>query len=98
MRASLAASTGVEDAADVAAYLLAGADVVMTTSSLLRHGPGHAALLVAGLADWLKRKEFSGVGEARGLLSAWAGDGQDCYGRPGYLTAVRDATRAFGAH
>ena len=41
--ASLAASTGVETAADVAAYLLAGADVVMTTSSLLRHGPGHAA-------------------------------------------------------
>ena len=43
--ASLAASTGVETAADVAAYLLAGADVVMTTSSLLRHGPGHAAVL-----------------------------------------------------
>ena len=42
LRASLAASTGVEDAADVAAYLLAGADVVMTTSSLLRHGPDHA--------------------------------------------------------
>ena len=42
VRASLAASTGVEDAADVAAYLLAGADVVMTTSALLRHGPEHA--------------------------------------------------------
>ncbi len=40
IRASLAATTGVEDAADVVKYLLAGADVVMTTSALLRHGPG----------------------------------------------------------
>ena len=37
--AALAATTGVEDAGDVASYLLAGADVVMTASALLRHGP-----------------------------------------------------------
>ena len=33
VRASLAATTGVEGPADVAKYLLAGADVVMTASS-----------------------------------------------------------------
>ena len=38
VRASLAATTGVETSADVARYLLAGADVVMTASALLRHG------------------------------------------------------------
>ena len=38
-RASLAASTGVETADEVIKYLLAGADAVMTTSALLRHGP-----------------------------------------------------------
>ena len=37
--ASLAATTGVEGPDDVASYLLAGADVVMTASALLRHGP-----------------------------------------------------------
>ena len=41
--------TGVETADDVAAYLLAGADVVMTTSALLRHGPGHVTALLDGL-------------------------------------------------
>ena len=40
---SLAASTGVETADDVLKYLLAGADTVMTTSSLLRHGVGSYA-------------------------------------------------------
>ena len=98
LRASLAASTGVESAADVAAYLLAGADVVMTTSSLLRHGPGHAAALLEGLETWMKRKDFTAVGEFRGLLSARAGKGEEHYGRPGYLSAIKDATRVYGAH
>jgi dihydroorotate dehydrogenase (fumarate) len=96
VRASLAASTGVEDAADVAAYLLAGADVVMTTSSLLRHGPAHAGVLLAGLTGWLQRKQFTSLGQVRGLLAAQAQAGEEQYGRPGYLTAIKDASRAFG--
>ena len=39
VRAALAATTGVESHADVAKYLLAAADVVMTASALLRHSP-----------------------------------------------------------
>ena len=57
VRASLAATTGVETAADVAKYLLAGADVVMTASALLRHGPEHATALLDGLSDWMARKD-----------------------------------------
>jgi len=96
--ASLAATTGVETAADVAAYLLAGADVVMTTSSLLRHGPAHAAVLVDGLNEWLKRKGFSGVDDARGLLAVPAGDHGSAFERAGYLTAIEEATRTYGPH
>ena len=40
-RASLAATSGVETGADVAKALLVGADVAMTTSAVLRHGPEH---------------------------------------------------------
>jgi dihydroorotate dehydrogenase (fumarate) len=94
--ASLAASTGVETAADVAAYLLAGADVVMTTSSLLRHGPGHAAVLIDGLTEWLKRKGFSGVDDVRGLLAVPAGAHGSAFERAGYLTAIEEATRTYG--
>jgi dihydroorotate dehydrogenase (fumarate) len=94
--ASLAASTGVENPADVAAYLLAGADVVMTTSALLRHGPGHATVLLDGLKGWMERKDFASVDDLRGMLAVPAGtDGLD-YGRGGYLHAIQQATRAFG--
>ena len=96
LRASLAASTGVETADDVAAYLLAGADVVMTTSSLLRHGPAHAAVLLDGLAAWMKRKGFGSIGEVRGMLAAAADAAGPGYGRSGYLSAVERGTRAYG--
>jgi len=54
LRASLAASTGVESADQVIKYLLVGADVVMTTSALLRHGPAHMRVLLTGLEQWLE--------------------------------------------
>ena len=51
----------------MAKYLLAGADVVMTASALLRHGPEHAAVLLDGLSDWMPRKGFAAVDEFRGM-------------------------------
>jgi len=95
VQASLAASTGVETADDVAAYLLAGADAVMTTSALLRHGPGHVAVLLDGLAAWMERKGFASPGEIRGMLAPAADTSQLGYGRRGYLSAVEQATRTY---
>ncbi len=89
VQASLAATTGVEDASDVAKYLLAGADVVMTASALLRHGVGHAAALLDGLAAWMEQKGFSSVGDVRGRLAAPAE--ADAYERAGYVSALRIA-------
>jgi dihydroorotate dehydrogenase (fumarate) len=68
-RASLAASTGVTSAEEVVKYLLVGADVVMTTSSLLRQGPGHMATLLAGLEKWLDAREFTSLTHVRGIMS-----------------------------
>lgn len=67
--ASLAASTGVAGAEEVVKYLLVGADVVMTTSALLRHGPDHMAVLLRGLRAWLSARGFSSLEAVRGLLS-----------------------------
>jgi dihydroorotate dehydrogenase (fumarate) len=90
-RASLAATSGVEVPADLARYLLAGADVVMTASALLRHGPQYAAELLGGLAGWMARKGFGSIGEVRGLLSVPATADKAAYERAGYVTAMRAA-------
>jgi dihydroorotate dehydrogenase (fumarate) len=69
IRGSLAASTGVETADQVIKYLLVGADVVMTTSALLRHGVGHMRSLLDGLTQWLGARDFASIQEIRGKMS-----------------------------
>jgi dihydroorotate dehydrogenase (fumarate) len=96
VKASLAASTGVEDAADVAACLLAGADVVMTTSALLRHGPEHATALLDGLTAWMTRKGFRALHDLRGKLSRPAGHGEAARERAGYVDTLLAADRGGG--
>ncbi|MGO9496468.1 MAG: dihydroorotate dehydrogenase-like protein [Solirubrobacteraceae bacterium] len=89
--ASLAATSGVEVPADVARYLLAGADVVMTTSALLRHGPSYAADLLDGLRRWMSRKGFQTVDDFRGLLAVPPDADATAYERSSYVTAMRAA-------
>jgi dihydroorotate dehydrogenase (fumarate) len=95
VRASLAATTGVETAADVAKYLLAGADVVMTASALLRHGPEHATVLLDGLSDWMEGKGFTAIDQLRGMLAVPTGTDQAAYERAGYVGALREANSGF---
>jgi dihydroorotate dehydrogenase (fumarate) len=91
VRAALAATSGVETPKDVAAYLLAGADVVMTASALLRHGPKHAAVLLDGLTTWMARKGFQTIDQLRGMLAVPADTDQEGYERASYVSAMRAA-------
>lgn len=69
LRCALAASTGVESADEVFKYLLAGADAVMTTSALLRHGVGHMRTLVEELRALLAARGVERLDEIRGSMS-----------------------------
>ncbi len=69
LNASLGATRGVEGPNEVIKYLLAGAEVVMTTSALLRNGPAYAASLVEGLQSWSEARGFDSVEQMRGIMS-----------------------------
>jgi dihydroorotate dehydrogenase (fumarate) len=92
--ASLAATTGVEEADDVVAYLLAGADVVMSASALIRHGAAYAAELIDGLSDWMTGRNLPRIEAFRGRLAVPAGADAAAYERSGYVTAMRRANVA----
>lgn len=70
IKASLAATSGVSSGNEVAKYLLVGADVVMTASSLLRHGPTHIDVLRRELETWMESRGFDDIGRFRGRLAA----------------------------
>lgn len=96
VKASLAATSGVDDFTDVVKYILAGADVVMTTSALVRHGVAHAEKLVNGLGGWLGRKGMS-LDAARGMLAVPAGVEPDAHQRAGYVAALTKAKETYGS-
>ena len=93
---SLAATTGVDRWEDVVKYLLAGADVVMTASALMRHGPAYARTLLSGLEQWMARKGFTSLDEVRGLLAVPAGVDPTAYERAGYVSALERARSTYG--
>jgi dihydroorotate dehydrogenase (fumarate) len=91
---SLAGTTGVETSEDVAKYLLAGADVVMTASALLRHGPEYATTLLDGLQEWMRRKRFASVGDVRGLLAVPTDADETEHERAAYVSALDEANQS----
>ena len=85
---SLAASGGVQSAQDAVKLLLAGADVVMMTSTLLKRGSDCIADIVTDLSRWLDVNSFASVEQAKGSLSygycADSGDIERAY----YMRAI----------
>ncbi len=68
LKAHLAASTGVYDAAGVLKQILAGAQVVQVASTLVKNGIPHMGKILAGVEDWLDRRGTS-LEAIRGALS-----------------------------
>lgn len=89
VRTSLAATTGVESSDEVLKYILAGADVVMTTSALLRHGVGYVSSLLAGVTSWLAAREIASIDEIRGMLSRQRLGATNAFERVNYVEILR---------
>ena len=69
VRASLAATTGIQTAEDVMKMLLAGADVTMLCSVLLREGARHLKDIREGLIQLMAEKGYDSVSQLKGTLS-----------------------------
>ncbi len=81
----LAATSGVQGPQEVIKYLLAGADAVMTTSSLLRNGPGHCQTLIAGLVEWMDSRGYNSVAAMKGALSQQNISNPTAFARANYI-------------
>ena len=67
--ANLAATSGIHRAVDVIKMLLAGADVTMLCSTIIRHGIPQIAMIERDLVDWLEEHEYESVAQIKGSLS-----------------------------
>jgi dihydroorotate dehydrogenase (fumarate) len=69
IRADLAATSGIHTAQDVIKMLMAGANVTMLCSVLLRHGINHIRLIEQGMRQWMEEREYESVRQMRGSMS-----------------------------
>jgi dihydroorotate dehydrogenase (fumarate) len=90
--ASLAATSGVETGADVAKTLLVGADVAMTTSAVLRHGPDHVRTLEDQLVAWMRDHDYVSVDQLRGSVSYATADDPTAFERANYVRVLHSWT------
>jgi dihydroorotate dehydrogenase (fumarate) len=88
VEASLAATRGVETANEVVKYVMAGADVVMTTSALLRNGVGHMKTLVDGLSGWMEKRGYDSVEQMKGSMSQQKVADPSAFERANYIKVL----------
>jgi dihydroorotate dehydrogenase (fumarate) len=69
VRANLAASGGIHRGSDAVKMILAGADVTMLCSVLLRHGIEDIRVLERELEEWLERNRHESIEAIKGLVS-----------------------------
>ena len=69
VNASLAATSGIHTGQDALKVLMAGADVAMLCSVLLRHGIGHLRTIESTMRAWMEEHECESVEQIKGSMS-----------------------------
>jgi dihydroorotate dehydrogenase (fumarate) len=82
---SLAATTGVQSAVEVIKYILAGADVVMTASSLYKNGIPYLKTMNKELQDWMYMMGFDDIKSFKGSMSQQHISDPTAYERANYI-------------
>ena len=82
---SLAATSGVNSYNEVVKYILAGADVAMTASTLYRNGIDYITVMNHGLRNWMHHKGFESVSAFKGVMSQQNISDPTAYERANYI-------------
>lgn len=69
IEADMAITGGVHTGRDAVKAIMAGADVAMMTSALLKNGIDHARVVLESLIDWMEEHGYQSVKDMKGILS-----------------------------
>lgn len=85
VKMSIAATTGVQSAVEVIKYILAGADVAMTASSLYKNGIPYLKTMNKDLQDWMYMMDFDTIDSFKGMMSQQHIADPTAYERANYI-------------
>jgi dihydroorotate dehydrogenase (fumarate) len=88
LNCSLAATSGIHSASEVIKALLAGANVTMMASALLKNGATHLISVLDGLMRWLEEHDYVSIQQLIGSLSRDRSTDASSFERGNYMKAL----------
>jgi dihydroorotate dehydrogenase (fumarate) len=88
IKANMAATSGIHTAQDVLKVLMAGADVAMLCSTLLRNGIGHLRTIETQMCEWMEEHDYESVRQLQGSMSQKYCADPNAFERAQYMRAV----------
>jgi dihydroorotate dehydrogenase (fumarate) len=85
----LAATSGIHKANDVLKMLMAGANMTMLVSALLRHGIEHIETVEREMRHWMEEHEYESVKQMQGSMSQINCPDETAFERAQYMKAVQ---------
>ena len=89
LQVDLAATSGIYQAEDVLKMLMAGANVTMLVSVLLRHGIEHIQVIEEGMRQWMEEYEYESVKQMQGSMSQINCPDKSAFERAQYMKAIQ---------
>ena len=88
VKADFAVTGGVHTGHDVLKAMMAGANVAMMTSALLKHGIDYVATVRQEMLNWMEEREYESVKQMRGSLAQKAVKNPGAYERGNYIKVL----------
>ena len=88
LNASLAATSGIQSAEDVIKMVMAGSDVTMLCSEILRNGRGRVTEILTEMKQWMEENEYPSVEFMKGSMSQKSVEEPAAFERANYMKAL----------
>jgi dihydroorotate dehydrogenase (fumarate) len=92
IKADMAVTGGVHTAQDVLKAMMAGANVAMMTSALLKYGIDHLSVVQTDLLRWMEDHEYESIQQMQGSMSQRAVAEPAAFERANYLKVLSSYT------
>lgn len=86
--ADIAVTGGVHTAEDVLKAMMAGANVAMMTSALLKNGVGYLDRVLGDLTEWMQEHEYESIRQMRGSMSMRSVGNPAAFERANYMNML----------
>jgi dihydroorotate dehydrogenase (fumarate) len=89
VKTDLAVTGGVHSGQDVLKTMMAGANVAMLTSALLKNGTAHVKTVLEDLTHWMEEHEYESIQQMRGSMSQKSVAQPAAFERANYMRVLR---------